>query len=744
MQLDLEDRRDAGGDEPVCVSAGWTLDELMAAIVDRAPEALRRRVLLQSVDWERIDAAQVAAMMQALGEKKQAAPRWLLKGLLLAGHVAPEEAMGAAPGAYHVLNRLNHENGEATAVDLEALAGSDGVEAEVRRAIVARLASCGAEAEDRGMDARRLALAWWPHSPEALAPVRSKLASYVNELPTVDVRLTGFSTTSALAADLPHAFAGEGFKALVTQSDFGQAAATLLAPDTEAGAHVLLLDMDGLAQADWRESSSENRRRIMAAVEMLRGALAAYAQRAVSPLLVNTIPVPAAPALGMLDRRHGVGLRRIVDEVNDRLFEAAERHGHIIVVDADMALADVPLSRHCDPKLWFYGRMAYSAEAVRALATAFARAFNLVRRGPAKVLALDFDNTLWGGVYGDDGLERLACGEDYPGNAFRAFQQECLRLKRQGMLLTALSKNNADALGAFGRHPGMALREEDFSAARVNWRPKAENIRQLAAELNLGLDSFVFIDDSPHEREAMRRMAPEVRTPELPADPAQRPAWLRRLTCTWSVRLTQEDETRAEMYAINRRVEEAKASALDMGGYLTSLEQRLTVEIVTSATVGRVAQMHERTNQFNLTTRRFTEAEIAAYGGVGGRGMALLGKVADRFGDHGIVVAATAMVDGVDAEISTFLMSCRVIGREVETAFLGALLEALEKRGVKRVVGRYLPTAKNGIVREFFGAAGFEPVEGGDGETESATCWRFPLDEREIPQSKFVSVNVEI
>jgi HAD superfamily phosphatase (TIGR01681 family) len=215
-----------------------------------------------------------------------------------------------------------------------------------------------------------------------------------------------------------------------------------------------------------------------------------------------------------------------VQLINRRLLEAAERHGNIVVVDADHALVDIPPSRRRDPKLWSYGRVAYSVDATRALARAFAEAWALSTRGPAKVLALDLDNTLWGGTYGEDGLERLTCGEDFPGNVFQAFQQECVRLKHQGLLLVALSKNNADAITVFERHAGMVLKRSDFAASAIDWQPKPENIRKLASELNLGLDSFVFIDDSPHEREAMRRLAPEVIVP-CP-DPAQ-PGWLRRL-----------------------------------------------------------------------------------------------------------------------------------------------------------------------------------------------------------------------
>lgn len=253
MQLDLVEGRSAAGDEEsACPNSVWTLDELMAAIVERAPEALGRRVLLQAVEWRRISAAQVARMMQALDERKQAAPRWLLKAVLLAGHEVPEKMMATAPTAYRALNRLNGEQGDG-GVDLEIFGANDGVEAEVRRAVIAKLA---AEDGRRG-DARRMALTLWPQTPEVLAPVRSVLAGYVEQLPAVHVTLTGYSTTSTLAGDLAHAFAGEGYRAIVAQSDFGQAAATLLAPNAQADAHVLLLDMDGLARVDWRCSHDE-------------------------------------------------------------------------------------------------------------------------------------------------------------------------------------------------------------------------------------------------------------------------------------------------------------------------------------------------------------------------------------------------------------------------------------------------------------------------------------------------------
>jgi FkbH-like protein len=553
------------------------------------------------------------------------------------------------------------------------------------------------------------------------------------------VRLAGFSTTATLATDLGPAFGTIGRNPLIAQSDFGGALATLLHPDAEAEAHIVLLDFDGFAEPDWRMPAPRIWDLLVERADILSHALSTFTKHTSSPLLINSIPVPSAPTAGLLDSRHLSGLRHGVQLVNRRLLDAAERHGNILVVDADQALVDIPPSRHRDPKLWFYGRIAYSADATRALACAFAEAWSLSVRGPAKVLALDLDNTLWGGTYGDDGLEHLACGEDFPGNVFQAFQQECLRLKRQGLLLVALSKNDPDAITVFERHPGMVLKTSDFATSAVNWQPKPENIRQVASELNLGLDSFVFIDDSPHEREAMRRLAPEVIVPELPEDPAQRPSWLRRLTCTWPVRLTEEDGRRSDMYAAERGARTLKTSAASVEDYLCGLQQWLTVSTVGADGVARVAQMHQRTNQFNLTTRRLTEGEVAAYVDHPERGLGLIGRVVDKFGDHGVVTAATVSIEGSRAEIETFLMSCRVIGREIERAFLAALLALLAKRGVERVIGRFVATAKNGMVRDFYPASGFVPLEG----CEEASSWSFDISARELRGSQFVSVAVE-
>ena len=237
----------------------------------------------------------------------------------------------------------------------------------------------------------------------------------------------------------------------------------------------------------------------------------------------------------------------------------------------------------------------------------------------------------------------------------------------------------------------------------------------------------------------MRRLCSDVTVPEMPSDPADRPLWLRRLTCTWPVRLTAEDETRAALYATGRKASRLKASAATLEDFLRGLEQRLIVGYARKDTVARVAQMHQRTNQFNLTTLRSTDADIAAMARDDSPGIALLGRVSDKFGDHGIVIAATVAIEGDEAVIRSLLMSCRVIGRQVEHAFLGELLRELARRGVKRVRGDYIPTAKNGMVREFYASCGFELVE----EDERKSTWSFSFDRAELPSSQFVVTSWE-
>lgn len=716
------------------------IDEIVEAAIAAAPECVRQRVILPAIDWSRVTPHNVGLLLSSLDQARLAVPRWLARALLIAGHTLEGSAARGLPADLATLNRLNAAAGEPEerapiAAQLLPLAQDGELDPEIATALASRLMALSWDE-----DALRLALAQMSRAPQVLAVTAPLIEAHMATLPAVRLRVSGTSTTWTLIDALRPALAVAGARAEITEAPFGSALAELLGQPADTDAVVVLLDQESLLPWDWRRGSAELANLIAERADMLSAALDAFAAQGGVPLLINTLPVPALPTAGLLDRQHVLGLRRAVDLMNARILAAAERSGRIVAVDADRALASLPLSGHSDPRLWYYGRLAYSADAVRLLAQAFADAWRLVRRGPAKVLALDFDNTLWGGVFGDDGVAQLACGHDAPGNAFRAFQEECLRLKGQGFLLVGLSKNNADAMSAFTEHPGMALRADDFAAVAVDWEPKPDNIRKLAATLNLGLDSFVFLDDSPHERAAMRQLCPDVLVPELPQDPAERPLWLRGLSATWPVRLTAEDEQRAALYAVGRAAESAKAGAASLEAYLAGLEQRLTMSFVRGPTVGRAAQMHQRTNQFNLTTRRLTEAAIAALAADEASGLAVLGQVADRFGDHGLVVAATVSIDGTEADIGTLLMSCRVIGREIERAFLGALIDALVARGIRRIRGTYIPTAKNAMVRDFYAACGFTPA---GSDTDGTTAWTFDAGAQTPPASRHVATSWE-
>lgn len=557
-------------------------------------------------------------------------------------------------------------------------------------------------------------------------------------LPKMRLRLLGFSTLDLLAQALRQELKVMAIQAGVAQADYGAVTTELLkASEIGPDGHIIQMDAQGFFTRDWRQPADVANRLLSQKSQEFFAALEGFAASSAAPVFVTTLPNPSTPQVGFLDGHHPDGSVFLVDHVNRGLRDIAARQPRVILVDTDMAMAHIAPAERSDPKLWYYGRFPYAAAANKALAQAVAQAIAAYAGTPLKVLALDLDDTLWRGIYGEQGVAGLECGDDFPGSAFKALQQECLRLKSQGLLLTILSKNDASALRVFDEHPGMVLKRSDFVAHRSNWQPKADNIRALAGELGLGLGSFLFLDDSPHEREAMRRLAPEVRVLDMPADAALRPDLLRSYAPLWPVRLTEEDRKRSDRYATRVQAHASQQLAASLDDYLTGLEQVLTIEPVGPAAVPRIAQMHARTNQFNLTTLRLSEAEIAAMSAAGDSYCVVQGRVADKFGDHGVVICAVASLDGQRADIMSLLMSCRVIGREVELAFFGNVLERLASRGVDEVVLRFIATEKNAPARAFCESTGLEPSStSADGRRE----WTWRKNDATVPGSKFVRV----
>jgi FkbH-like protein len=320
---------------------------------------------------------------------------------------------------------------------------------------------------------------------------------------------------------------------------------------------------------------------------------------------------------------------------------------------------------------------------------------------------------MWGGIIGEDGIDGIALGPDYPGNLFVAFQRRILDFQQRGFLLALCSKNNpADLDQVLKEHPHQLLRDVHFAARRVNWLPKPDNLKSLAAELNLGLDSFIFVDDSDHECAAVRQQLPQVEVIQTPARPVEVPECLEHVARLEILTLTAEDSAKTEMYAQERLRRELKdkvdASGVGADDYLASLQMKMLVSIDKASHVPRLSQMTLKTNQFNLTTRRYQEqlvGELVADANWLVADFAL----ADVFGNSGIAgLAMVRRVNAGTAELDTFLMSCRVIGRQAEDAFMQFLLDHLAEQGLTELVADYLPTAKNDMVRSFLPEQGFQ------------------------------------
>ena len=378
------------------------------------------------------------------------------------------------------------------------------------------------------------------------------------------------------------------------------------------------------------------------------------------------------------------------------------------ICDLEFLAARIGGVQAADPRGWFETKQPGSPALLVELAREAAHLIASLKRAPKKVLVLDLDNTLWGGVVADDGLEGIELGDTSPrGEAFKAFQKYIVSLKQRGVLLAVCSKNDFNkAAEPFEKHPEMILRMTDLVSFKANWEPKSENIRQMASELNLGLDSFVFVDDNPAEIDIVRQFAPEVTTLLLGPDPSEYVTQLQDCRLFEPSGITAEDQERTSQYRAEAERKSLEAAVTDMDSYLSSLAMEATFSEFTMVDAPRLSQLINKSNQFNLTTRRRSEAEVLAVmndPGFAGYSM----RLKDRFGDHGLIsIVIGQKVDGA-MKIDTWLMSCRVLKRQVEEEVLNELARLAGLRGCRRLEGIYLPTAKNEMVRDFYGRMGF-------------------------------------
>jgi FkbH-like protein len=435
-------------------------------------------------------------------------------------------------------------------------------------------------------------------------------------------------------------------------------------------------------------------------------------------------------ALGQhLGSRQRDGDVALVRQLNDALRSELPRGAYF--VDLEQVSGELGRKYFYDLRQYRWTKQPFSSLGLVELARAVSAGLRALSSGSKKVLVLDLDNTLWGGVVGEIGPRNVRLGGDAEGEAYQAFQRHLKALSQRGVLLAIASKNNpADAREPFELHGEMALSLADFAAFEASWEPKSEMLRKLAARLRLGLDSFVFFDDNPAEREHIRQTLPEVEVIDVPLEPAEYTRALERSLWFESVSLTVEDRTRTEQYAAERARSESLASA-SMEDYLTSLQMRATVRAIDEADLPRVVQLLGKTNQFNLTTRRHGEEQVrrmlAEPGALG-----LTVRMADRYGDSGLVACVLALPepDVRALRIDTWLMSCRVIGRTLEHLTLRELASHATRLGYRRLIGEYIPTAKNQLVARLYEDLGFSADSRGVAVGEPS---RFAV---ELPLSK--------
>ena len=438
-------------------------------------------------------------------------------------------------------------------------------------------------------------------------------------------------------------------------------------------------------------------------------------------IIQNNFERPAFPNLGNLDSTSPGGQSRFILELNRQFALEAGNNPRLIVQDLAALSAQLGLKQWFDPERWFNYKFAHTVEASFSIANSLTSIARAIFGRSRKVLVLDLDNTLWGGVIGEDGPDRIVLGKETPvAEAYTAFQEYCLSLRRRGILLAVCSKNDEEIARQGFAHPDSVLKIEHFSAFKANWEPKHENILAIAKQLSLSPDSFVFVDDNPAERSLVESHIPGIAVPNIGDQAAHYAAIIDSGRYFELVSLGKEDLDRAKLYESNAERSKLQQRFTNYGEYLNSLEMSAEIDFFNSTYMERIAQLTNKTNQFNLTTRRYTLAEIQSTASDGNH-IGLYGKLSDRFGDNGLISLVLGHQTGNTLHMDLWLMSCRVLKRDMEVAMLDSLVVRARDRNITTIVGYYIPSTKNAIVGRHYEKLGF--ILQSRDEASNSTVW---------------------
>ncbi len=450
-------------------------------------------------------------------------------------------------------------------------------------------------------------------------------------------------------------------------------------------------------------------------------------QRTNATIVVHGFEIPELPASGLLDaqcvldagassqangQKLGNSQADAIRQINRRIAQAVQQHTGVYLLDYDALVSRHGKRQWFDAQKWLTVRLPISAPNLRHMSAEWVRFLHPASGKLIKCLVCDLDNTLWGGVVGEDGVTGIKLDSEYPGAAYVSLQRAILDMHGRGVILAINSKNNeADAMEVIKDHPRMLLRPEHFAIRRINWQDKATNLREIAAELNIGIDSLAFIDDNPVERQWVREHAPEVTVIELPTNALDYARVLRETPGLERLTLSEEDKSRGRFYTEDRMREDLRLSAGSMDDFYKSLKMEAKIGRVNAETLARVSQLTQKTNQFNLSTKRYNEAQISTLGSSAASQVYWM-AVKDRFGDNGLIAVGILHFKDEVCDLDTLLMSCRVIGRGVETAFLAFLVDVAQRAGCKELHAEYRTTNKNAPVKDFLPHHHFKQISG--------------------------------
>lgn len=540
-------------------------------------------------------------------------------------------------------------------------------------------------------------------------------------MPVMRLALLGSSTLAHLHAGIRMGALRRGLLLDMYEGDYGMYRQEIV--DKNSGLHafrpdVLCLALDGHHVGGTGNTTAEQ------AVANMRQVWREAKQQLGCVVIQQTVLPVHLPLMGNQESRLPQSPASVVEAVNSALRTHAETDGvYLLTIDTWAAMDGI--SRWYDAALWNRSKQEVHPRASNLFGDQLGRILAALRGRSSKCLVLDLDNTLWGGVIGDDGLDGIVLGQGSTvGEAHVALQRYVLQLSQRGIILAVCSKNDAEnAYAPFDQHAEMVLKRKDIACFVANWQDKAGNLRYIAETLNIGLDSLVFVDDNPAERALIRRELPMVAVPELPEDVSGYASTVAAAGYFEALHITDDDRARGEQYRLNAERDELRRSSTDMKGFLEALAMELTWSHFDSIGLKRIVQLMNKTNQFNLTTRRYTEPEVVSMLD-DPAALTLQLRLSDAYGDNGVIALLVGRRTDADTlNMETWLMSCRVLGRNVEEATLNLLVEQADALGCTRIVGTYKPTAKNGMVRDHYQRLGFEPLDAaGD-----ATTWVLSL-----------------